>query len=211
MSYTPPPPGGYDAPVQYAAQNPRPTTVTISSLLLYVTALLMVVSAAISIFSISSVSQAELIDAFKTDPSMTDQLAETAAGFAVGVAWATAVFYVIIAIVIVLCGIYVARGKQWARITSWVFAGLAVLCCGLGGIAGTAVGGLTGGGSANEEAMAEALAGDMPAWTTSLQTVTAVLFLLIGIAIIVLLALPPSNAFFRKPEPTWTPPAYPTV
>jgi hypothetical protein len=211
MSYTPPPPGGYNVPVQYAGQNPRPATVTVSSLLLYFMAVMMLISVAISIFTISSVSQAELIDALKTDPAMTDALAETTASITVAAIWVNAVLFLVVALVIVLSGIFVARGKQWARVTSWVFAGLAVLCCGLGGLAGVAAGGLAGGGNASQDAIEEVMTGDMPGWVASLNTVFAVLWLLIGIAVIVLLALPPSNAFFRKPEPTWTPPAYPTV
>jgi hypothetical protein len=211
MSYTPPPPGGYSTSVQYAAENPRPTSVTVSSLLLYIMAALLLISAALSIFTISSVSQADLIDALETDPNMTGDLAETAAGIAVATVWGTAILYLLIALVIVLCGIFVARGKQWARITSWVFAGFAVLCCGAGGLIGVAAGGLTGAETANQEAIEEVLTGDMPSWISSVNTLFAVLWLLIGIAIIVLLALPPSNAYFRKPEPTWTPPAYPTV
>jgi hypothetical protein len=31
------------------------------------------------------------------------------------------------------------------------------------------------------------------------------------LGVIIMLALPPSNAYFRKPAPEWTPPAYPTV
>lgn len=210
MSYTPPP-GGFNVPVQYAGQNPRPAPVTIASMLLYVTAVLLVLSTALSIFTITSISEAELIDAIMTDPAMTDDIAETTASVAVATVWISAILSLIIALVFVLCGLFVARGKQWARVTSWVFAGIAVLCCGAGSLVGLAAGGLTG-GNASQDAMTEALSGDMPGWVSTINAgVLPVLWLLIGLAIIILLALPPSNGFFRKPEQQWTPPTYPSV
>ena len=109
-------------------------------------------------------------DAIKTsirdrDPSLsTDQINSA---YAVGVVVAV-VFGVIFAALYILLAIQVRKGKNWARIVTWVLAGLGVLS-GLLGLFGTG---------------------------TGLEKIIAVLLLLVDAAIIVLLTRKPANEYF---------------
>lgn len=109
-------------------------------------------------------------DAIKTsirdrDPSLsTDQINSA---YAVGVVVAV-IFGVIFAALYVLLAIQVRKGKNWARIVTWVLAGLGVLS-GLLGLFGTG---------------------------TGLEKIIAVLLLLVDAAIIVLLTRKPANQYF---------------
>jgi hypothetical protein len=109
-------------------------------------------------------------DAIKTsirdrDPSLTADQVNSA--YAVGVAVAI-VFGVIFAALYILLAIQVRKGKNWARIVTWVLAGLGVLS-GLLGLFGTG---------------------------TGLEKAIAVLLLLIDAAIIVFLTRKPANEYF---------------
>lgn len=108
--------------------------------------------------------------------------------------------------------IFNARGKNAARITTWVFAGLGV-CCGTLGVIGSAVSSFNFGGSTDNgpdpDDVRRQLEDALPSWYTPVVITLAVLALLSLLAVIVLLALPPANEFFRKPEQVWQPPTYP--
>jgi hypothetical protein len=75
---------------------------------------------------------------------------------------------VVIAVLYILLALQVRKGKNWARITTWVLSGLSVLF-GLAGLLGTG---------------------------TGLEKAVFVVGLLIDVAIIVLLARKPSNEYF---------------
>ncbi|GAA1635275.1 hypothetical protein ACFQY4_45185 [Catellatospora bangladeshensis] len=208
MSYTPPP-SGYLVPPAPGA-GPRPGTVTASSMLLYLTSALLVLSAALSVYTYSALSASEIEDIYRqggADPSM----AESSAAIVMGAAYGGAVLTVVIAVLFVILGLFVNRGKQWARVTTWVIGGIGLCCCGFG-LAGQAMtASLTGGsaGGIDQEEITKRLSEQMPDWTTGVSIVITVVQLLALLAVIILLALPPSNNFFRKPAPEWTPPAYP--
>ncbi len=109
-------------------------------------------------------------DAIKTsirdrDPSLTTDQVNSAYAIGVGVA---IVFGLIFAVLYILLAIQVRKGKNWARITTWVLAGLGVLS-GLLGLFGTG---------------------------TGLEKIIAVLLLLVDAAIIVLLTRKPANEYF---------------
>lgn len=120
----------------------------------------------------------------------------------------------VIPILLAVFGAVHMRGKNWARVTTWVLAGIGI-CCGLFGLAG--IGGTadltmktqTNGNDELANAIQDAIASvDIPGWIQPVQAVSAVLTLLLYIAVVVLLALPASNEFFRKlpPEPHGLPP-----
>lgn len=109
-------------------------------------------------------------DAIKTsirdrDPSLSTDQIDSA--YRVGVAVAV-VFGLIFAVLYILLAIQVRKGKNWARIVTWVLAGLGVLS-GLLGLFGTG---------------------------TGLEKAIAVLLLLVDAAIIVLLTRKPANEYF---------------
>jgi hypothetical protein len=64
-------------------------------------------------------------------------------------------------------------------------------------------------GDIDQEKITQDTAALIPEWITPVSTVLGVISLCAAIAVVVLLLLPPSNPYFRKPEPVWTPPSYP--
>jgi hypothetical protein len=107
-------------------------------------------------------------------------------------------------------GLLVRKGKNPARIVTWVFSGIAVLCygCSLGSRSLTSS--LNGLGSTPEsEAMQKRMTDVVPGWQTTVSMITVIILLLAFLAVIILLALPASNEFFRKEQQVWVPPTYP--
>ena len=101
----------------------------------------------------------------ENDPTLTPDKVDAAYAVAVGI---TVFFGLVFAVLYVLLAIQVRKGKNWARIVTWVLAGLGVL------------GGLL------------SLLGD----GTGLEKGLGVIILLVDAAIIVLLAMKPSNEYF---------------
>jgi hypothetical protein len=210
MSYTPPP-SGYLVPAA-PGSSPRPATVSVSALLLYVISAVLLISAAISVYTFASMPEGLIEDIYR-DAGMDANLAETSATAAMIGSYIGAALYVVLAVFFVVLGLFVNKGKQWARITTWVLAGIGLCCIGIG-LAFQGVGssfGSSGTGGIDQAEVTERMAEVMPAWSTAVNTVLSVVLLLSMLAVIIMLALPPSNAYFRKPAPEWTPPAYPTV
>ena len=120
------------------------------------------------------------------------------------------VFYVLLAVGFGVLGMFVSRGKNVARIVTWVVAGLVVLCCGctlLGTSFGTAM--LSGFGDAASQDVLDEIAAATPAWLSVSTIVVGLLILLALIAVIVLLTMPASNDYFRKEQEVWVPPTWP--
>ncbi len=210
MSYTPP--SGYLVPEQPGGKSARPGTVSTASFLLYLMGLLGLVSAALAIYQATFMTKEKLLTILKDGGYPADQ-AEAAATVTPAIIYITAGVTLLIAIVYILLGVFVGKGKQWARITSWVVVGLFGICCGLAGVAGAAGGSSFGNMGApsgiDQEKITEDTAALVPQWVTSVSTVLGIISLIAAIAVVVLLLLPPSNPYFRKQEPVWTPPAYP--
>ena len=208
------PPSGYLVPEQPGGSPARPGTVSLASTLLYLMALLSLVSAGLAIYQATFMTKEKLLTIFREGGYATDQ-AEQAALIAPAVIYGTAAFAVLLAIAYTILAVFVGRGKQWARITTWVVVGLFGICCGLAGVAGAASN--AGGGFGNmgapsgidQEKITEETAALVPSWVSPVSTVLGIISLLAAITIVVLLLLPPSNPYFRKQEPVWTPPTYP--
>jgi len=110
----------------------------------------------------------------------------------------------------VLLGLFDLRGKQVARIITWVVAGLS-LCCASAGLVSLAASGLTSssstinGMSASE--FQRRVQDAQPAYITPATMTLLIVQALLVLGVIILLALPQSNEFFRKrPESEWEPP-----
>lgn len=154
----PPPPAGYQQP-----KGPAPANVVLA-------VRLMLLGAAISALSLIVVFTAkdQFRDAIRKSnidatTSHIDDLANTAIAIAAVVAAVILVLYVLLAL-------QVRKGKNWARIVTWVFAGLGVLSA------------------------LSALAQDQPTLDKVIGLVQGVL----DVAIIVLLAQSRGQAYFRK-------------
>lgn len=209
MSYTVPPGAAAPAPL------PRPATVTWASYLLYGLAALQVIYGLVGIAGISA--QAEVFEQAYAD---IPELQGAGGVFATAGGIVSLIIYLLLAAGFVTLGVLDGKGKNPARIVTWVIAGVSILCCFGPGIVGSAIGGLfsgigapSGGPGPDPAELQRALDEALPSWYYPATVTLSVLSLLASIAVIVLLALPKSNEFFRKPQQTWEPPVpgYPPV
>jgi hypothetical protein len=199
-------------PAPYSAPGPRsrPTTVTVSTYLLYLVAALEVINAILVFATLSDISNAikGLYEGTAT---------EGAEGIIVAVYSVGAVINLLLAAGFVILGLLNARGKNAARIVTWVVGGISLCCVGAGlgssALTGSLESDSTAGGPTQAEVQSR-LNDALPGWYTPVTTTVTVIVLVAILVTIILLALPASNTFFRKPaQAGWDPsvpyPAYP--
>ncbi|GAA0564491.1 hypothetical protein GCM10010172_54940 [Paractinoplanes ferrugineus] len=188
------------------AARPRPTVVTAASYLLYLVAVLEVISAIIAFSIIGTVSDA-LKDVYAGTALSDSSETIIKASYSVG-----AVLALLLAAGFAILGYFDGRGKNGARITTWVIGGIA-LCCFGAGLGGNAVSSSLGGssgttGGPTSDEVQRRVEDALPSWYTPVSTAVSVISLLALLAVIILLALPKSNEFFRKqPATGWDPQA----
>jgi hypothetical protein len=185
----------------------RPAVVTYACYLLYLLAVLQVVSA-IAQFSVLGTYSDIMKSAFANTSAAGAIATTTTITLAVA-----AVVALLFAVGYLVLAVFDGRGKQPARIVTWVVLGLS-LCCGGYGLAGNATSGFgsnTGNveGAPSSSELQQMLKDGLPGWYQPLLVLLGVIALIAAVAAIILLALPASNQFFRKPEPVWEPPAPP--
>jgi hypothetical protein len=178
-----------------ATGNQPPTTVKVSTYLLWLTAALSLISAVVTLSVVGTMTEA-----------YRDLYAGTAAegseAVIVGVSVVGVVISVLFAVGLAVLAIFNNRGRNGSRITTWVIGGISVCCTGLG-LAGTALTNSmnfsdTSGGPSQAEVQRR-LDEVLPSWYDSVTVALSVLSLLALLGAMILLALPASNAFFRKP------------
>ncbi|WP_433346143.1 hypothetical protein [Micromonospora sp. CA-111912] len=191
----------------------RPAVVTISSYLLILVAAIQVIQLILTLTTIGTTRDV-LHDAYSgTDANGADTLAD----FTIAIGIGSAILVLLIGIGLVVLAMLNNRGRNGARITTWVVGGILVCCTGsnlisglAGGFAGT---GQTSGDAPSPEEIQRRLEQELPSWLTPVNTLLAVVALLALLTALILLALPAANAFFRKPQQGWEPPvpggAYP--
>lgn len=147
--------------------------------------------------STNVLSQAEL----DTLLSLTQMLA-------IGISIVTLLFAVAIGIL----GYFNSKGRNGARIATWVLAGIGLACGVCSGMAapfGTAADTSVSGGDDMTRAVNDALARiEVPAWQNTVSIVLLIISTLLYLAVIVLLAMPKSNDFFRKEPHGGQPPSH---
>ncbi|HZZ97475.1 MAG TPA: hypothetical protein VFE19_10680 [Jatrophihabitantaceae bacterium] len=163
MSYQPMPPA---QPPGYQPQQPKgpaPAPVVNAVRLMFVSVALSVIGL-IVVFTTKDQLRKAIHD---HDSGLTTKQVNDAVniGLAIGAAIA-----IVLIVLYVLLAVQVRKAKQWARVVTWVLAGIGVL------------------GSVSNLAQPD----------TALARILAVIQLVIYAAIIVLLALKPSNDYFRK-------------
>ncbi|WP_319461112.1 hypothetical protein [Micromonospora sp. RTP1Z1] len=180
----------------------RPGLVTISSWLLILFAVIQVVNLILTISTIGTVRKV-LEDAYRG--TSAEQAGELAYVFGI----ALAVLTLLLAVGMVVLALLNNRGKNGARITTWVLGGI-LICCTGGSLVNNAAGGLTSGGNTGDmpsgAEVQRRLEDALPSWYGPLTTLLGVLGMLALLVALILLALPKANAFFRKPQQTWEPP-----
>jgi len=184
--------------------KPRPGAVTAASTLLYLCGAIQLASVVVSLLALGPV-QDVVREEFADRPEAQTVATATTVGIVVGVSISA-----LLAIGVVVLGLLVGRGKNPARIVTWVIAGIGVLCYGCS-LAGTAVqGSLAGLGSDPQSAdIQQRITDAIPAWQSTITAVASIIVLIALLAVIVLLALPASNDYFRKEQEVWTPPTWP--
>ncbi|HWG98004.1 MAG TPA: hypothetical protein VNV66_01495 [Pilimelia sp.] len=182
-----------------------PSTVRFSSYLLYAAAAAQLIGAVVALSTAGTYREV-----------VEEQFAGVDGGEAIaGVTAASAIVGAVVGLLLgagfVVLAIFNSRGKNASRITTWAVGGLSICC---GGINLVSV--LTGGtlgmntsapGQPSPEQLSAALEAALPGWYFPVLVAATLLGLLSLIGAVILLALPPSNEFFRKPPPAWEPPA----
>jgi hypothetical protein len=204
--------------MSYTVPSPmpsRPATVTVASILLYVVAGLQVIGAVIALVTLSTLTNAAR-DAYAgttlPDGRSLADLAVTGMTFAV---IGGAVLQLLLAVGFVVLGRLDSKGKNPARIVTWVVGGLG-LCCAGSGLVNAALGGFnvrmsgTSTTGPDPAEVAQKLKDAMPAWDQPVTIAIQLVSVCALIAVIVLLALPAANVFFRKQPPQTADPGYPT-
>ena len=197
-------------PPPMPAPRPRPATVTVAGLLMLLLALTAVVYVVASIVVLGPTT-----DAFNEAFAGTD-LEDTGAVIA-ATSVATAVIYLLFGLALVILSVFNNRGRNGARIATWVVGGVA-LCCGGLSLISLAVPDLSTGGMGQQPDMPDAeeieriVAEHLPSWYDPVIIGSSVVGVLALAVALLLLALPASNEFFRRPEqPPAQTPGYPPV
>jgi uncharacterized membrane protein len=190
--------------------RPRPTTVTVAGWLLFAVAGIQIIAMAITLSQLGTIADVTE-DAYRGTSAADGARVSTVVGTIVA-----AVLGVLFAIAYVVLAIFNNRGKNASRITTWVIGGIGA-CCGILGLITSAVGNsfnFRGGGDdlPDPSDVQRQINDAVPSWYRPSTIALGVIALLAVVAVLILLALPPSNEFFRKREPAWQPPmGYPPV
>jgi hypothetical protein len=192
----------------------RPSTVTISSYLLYFVAILQLISM-ITVFAVLNDYRRVYEEAF--EGTEAEGMGGTIGAISLV---AIGVIGVLVAAVLVILATFNNRGRNGSRITTWILGGIWFCCSGFG-LLSNALGSSMNFGSSSDpnvpdqEEITRRLEEVLPGWFTPVSIIIGVLTVLALLAALVLLALPASNAFFRKQPAGWEPPvpgsAYPQV
>lgn len=199
---TPPPPSPGPAPRQ------RPATVTVASLLI-----LVLVLAALAYVIATAATVGAMGDAFREIYAGTEM--EDVAGVVGASSLIGGLIYLAIAITLGILTIFNNQGRNGSRIATWVVGGLG-LCCGGLSLITYALGDITAGMGddpqlPDTDEMVAIMERHLPGWLDPVLLTSNVLGVLALAVAVLLLALPPSNEFFRKPEPHFEPPGQPPV
>ena len=180
---------------------------TVATYLLYFVALLQLISA-VAAFSVAG----RVADAVKGAFAGTE--ADGAEAVVTAVLVGGGVINLLLGIGFATLAFFDGRGKNAARIVTWVVGGLS-LCCLAAGLSSNAfVGAMDSrsSGAPNQDEVQRRMDEALPSWYTPTTTTLVVLVLAAILATIILLALPAANEFFRKPAAAggWEPgQAYP--
>jgi hypothetical protein len=199
-----------------SAPGTRPATVTYASWLLYLVAALQLIGIPVALLVLGPTRNA-VRDVVASDPNTSSVASTIETATTIGVVVGVA-FGLLFAAAWVVLGMLDARGKNVARIVTWVLGGVFLCCTGFGlignaiGNAFSGLGGNTGG--VNQADVQNKINEALPGWYQPVTITLGLVEFLAMLGAVILLALPASNAYFRRPvQQTWEPPlpgsAYP--
>jgi MFS family permease len=202
MAYPPAPQYPQAPPPPPSGPKTKPGSVTAVVWTQFLTAALLLVTA-IAMFAVQSSVKDIVSDELLNDPAMSDAgLTADDIGTLMTVTFAAvAGIYILFAIFYLILGLLVNKGNRAGRIMSWILSGIGLACCGIGGLIGQ-VGSMTTtvNGQEYEDEMTQAIEDATPGWVAALDWITLIMFIVGSLVIIILLAVPASNAFFRKED-----------
>jgi hypothetical protein len=175
--------------------------------LLYLVGVLQLLSIPIALLTLGPTRKA-VRDAIASDPNAQSAASaiETITTVAVIVGVVIAILFAVAWIVL---GMLNARGKNPARIITWVLGGIFLCCTGFG-LVGNAFSSMFTPGSANGVDQAEIqrqINAALPGWYRPVSITLSVVEILAVLVALILLALPASHPYFRRPAPqSWQPP-----
>jgi len=196
----------------------RPSIVSLAGALLYVVAAILVLRALLPLPFLGAVTDAaKEAYATSTDPNLTgDDFARALQFGLIG----SSVLSVLFGIGLAVLAMFDLRGKNVARILTWVFGGLGVVCCGLGSAVSSAssfTAKTNNDSGIDTKVAADRIADAYPSWFQPASIALTVIMTVALIAVIIMLLLPEANAYFRSaksaaPEvPPVAEPPYPTL
>jgi hypothetical protein len=190
-------------PVAVSNTRGRPTVVTAAGSLLFAVAGLLVVDVIVSGATFSTA--VHNVDTTYAGQPTHDNIVATAE---LGIGFAMA-FNVVLAVLFGVLAVFDLRGNNGMRITTWAVGGVGMLC--LGCSFGNVTASTFQQNGTTSQAAAVKIRNVVPAWAGYTEVVVNITALLALVIVIILLALPASNAFFRKTPPmTVGYPGYPT-
>jgi hypothetical protein len=205
MTFPPAPPPPETAPAEPAAPRTRPWTVTAAVWLQILLALFVIAQSAVTLmYSADSAhaAEAELEAQGFTGSDLPEGTSFEGNPLSVGLP-------VLVALFIIVLALFNAAGKRPARLITWIVQPIVLICGGF-----TAVSVLlmatflemgieaeNGPDELDVQAVVDAASSAFPAWTDIVTYGAAILMTLGSIAVIILLALPSANAYFRKEAP----------
>ena len=204
--------------MSYSVRQPqegrRPGIVTAAAYLMILVGVLELANVIVNFSVLSKIVDATQ-RAYSASPTVDTMVAVARIGGIV-----SGVLGLLLAAGFVIVALFDLRGSNAARIVSWVLGGIGVLCFGCGALGqagGSALANLQR-GSANGVNVQEAtrrIQEAVPAWVAPIAVTIVIINLLASILVIVLLALPAANEFFRRgrgvPEADLAYPGYPPV
>ncbi|MCN0180933.1 hypothetical protein [Salinispora arenicola] len=185
----------------YQPARVRPGVVTISSYLIFFYAALSVFDVIMGLTTLGTVQEI-----YREEFAGTD--AEGSEGVVVVTVAVMSLVSLLFAVGMVVLALLNNRGKRVARIVTWAVGGFALCCVGVS-LAVSAAGNAmsiddTSGDMASQEEIERRLAEALPSWYEPM--LTSALGAIALVAALILLALPPANEYFRKPQQQWEPP-----
>jgi hypothetical protein len=175
----PPPPPPLPGSGPTGPTGPRPTTVTAAVGLMYVGVVLGLVGLVVNLLTRDTARDSVRRSLEKAGETVTDDKVSTAVNFNTA---GSVVSTLIIVVAFIVLARLVLRGVQVARIITWVLSGVLLLCC-------------TG---ASIYAVAGSDSQYLPGWLVAYTWFAVIVQIVSLVGIIVLLALPASNTYFRR-------------
>ncbi|GLZ75552.1 hypothetical protein Afil01_03590 [Actinorhabdospora filicis] len=186
----------FTPPLAQPVSKPTPGVVNIAAYLQWFTVLLSLVGVVLTAMYAGDLTDA-MVKAYEDQGAAKNVI--DGVKFSGTIITVSAIIGLVVALVYALLGFLNRKGKNGSRIATWVLSGIFLLC----GAASFGLNAMSGGtqNDINMDKVNDAIADAVPPIFTVWQSISGIVSLVIYVAVIVLLALPAANDFFRKEPP----------